>query len=91
MICENCKIDKPDKDFINSDKLCYRCRYREKLRKVPEKQDDSGPKLCRICKSEILRRTGLKKRQRTVYCSLACAVQGHKLIAAGYWTRNISI
>lgn len=89
MRCENCKIDKPDKDFINNQKLCFRCEYQEKLKKAAEKRVDLAPKQCRMCKSEIPHQEGLKKRQRTVFCSPECALQGHKLIAANYWTRNI--
>lgn len=91
MICENCKLNKPRKDFINSQNLCFRCEYQEKLKKAPEKRVEPEPKKCRICQAEIPYQKSLKKRQRTTFCSSECALKGHKLVSANYWTRQIRL
>lgn len=88
MICEKCKINKPDKDFINKGNLCFRCEYQEKLKKSPAIRTKPRPALCRICKTEIVYKEDLKKNQRTVFCSLVCAHQGQKIANQIYWQRN---
>jgi hypothetical protein len=90
MICEKCKIDRGDKDFINNNKLCYRCEYQKKLKKTPKIQDIHKPMFCRICKKQIDHKEDLKKRQRTVFCSLECAQKGQKELNNNYWTRKLS-
>ncbi len=90
MLCENCKIDRPDKDFVNNNKLCYRCEYQKKLKKTPKNQDIERPMFCRICTKQIAHKKDLKKRQRTVFCSLECAKKGQKELNNNYWTRKLS-
>ena len=45
MICDNCKIDKQEKDFINNQKFCYQCEYKLKIKKIAEtrKEDTHMP------------------------------------------------
>ena len=88
MICDNCKIDKLVRDFINNQKFCYKFEYQKKISKTPKKRT-STQKCCRMCKKKIIRLDGVKKRQRTVFCSLECAEKGHKEICNNYWTRKI--
>jgi hypothetical protein len=91
MFCEKCKIDRSDKDFVNNKKLCFRCEYQEKLRKAPQMQDVRRPLFCRMCTKQIAHDESLKKRQRTVFCSLECAQKGQKELNNNYWTRKLSI
>lgn len=86
MICDNCKIDRLVSDFINNQKFCYRCVYREKLKKATEKRTED-PAFCRICGGKIASKPDEKKRQRTVFCSCGCAEKGHK--EQLHWTRRI--
>jgi hypothetical protein len=88
MICDSCKTDRLIDDFINNQNICYQCMYRLKLEKTSEKQS-SEPILCRTCGEEILTKKNLKKRQRTVFCSCACAAKGHKKQLNNHWTRTI--
>jgi len=88
MICDSCKIDRFIDDFINSENICYRCMYRIKLQKTQEKQTPERT-FCRTCGEEVLIKKDLKKRQRTVFCSCACAAKGHKKQLNNHWTRAI--
>ena len=88
MICDNCKTDMLIGDFINNQNICYRCVYRLKLEKTSEKQTPERM-FCRACDEEILTNKNLKKRQRTVFCSCACAAKGHKQQLNNHWTRKI--
>lgn len=90
MLCECCKIDKPDKDFVNNNKLCYRCEYQKKLKKTPKNQDIHRSMFCRICQKQIDYKEGLKKRQRNVFCSFECAKKGQKELNDNYWTKKLS-
>ena len=88
MICNNCNLDRDEKDFINNQEFCYHCMYRIKLKNMivirkPKKM------FCRTCGKEVIRIENLKKRQRNVYCSEICALQGHRLLNANYWTRSV--
>jgi predicted nucleic acid-binding Zn ribbon protein len=88
MLCRNCKIDRLITDFINNQKFCYHCMYRIKLEKDGLRR--VRPHLfCRICGKEIVIKENLKKRQRSVFCSNECAVQGHKKQLNNHWTRMI--
>lgn len=89
MICCSCKVDRLVNDFINSENICYRCMYRLKLQKAPKTR---APKrtLCRTCGEEIVIKKDLKKPQRTVFCSKACAENGHKHQLKNHWTKRIS-
>lgn len=90
MICDNCKIDRLVSDFIKNQKYCYRCEYQQRLLKT---QNIKGVKknFCRMCAKEIPRVKDLKKRQRTVYCSEKCSLEGHKDICSKFWTRQVRI
>ena len=88
MICESCKIDRIEKDFINNQEFCYRCEYRRKLANPPKKRTERKT-LCRMCSKEINHIKDLKKRQRTVFCSLQCAKKGHKEMTTNHWTRQV--
>jgi hypothetical protein len=90
MICCSCKKERKETDFINNQKFCYRCEYQKKLEKAPEKQTDIS-KQCRICNKEIPQIKNLKKRQRSVFCSLECAQKGHKALSNNYWTRQVKL
>jgi len=88
MICGNCKIDRLVTDFIKNQKYCYRCEYRKKLIFHPEKKTPEKH-ICRSCKKEIVHVENAKKRQRTVFCSLECAQDGHKILTNNHWTRQL--
>lgn len=90
MLCEKCNIDKEEKDFVNNKKLCFRCEYQEKLKKTPKNQDVQCPMICRMCGNKFTHKKDLKKRQRTVFCSLECAQKGQKELNNNYWTRKLS-
>lgn len=88
MICDNCKIDRKENDFIKNQKFCYHCEYQKKIEKSPIKQTEKD-RFCRQCGKKIERDKGLKKRQRTVFCSLKCAQEGHKELNNNHWTRVV--
>ncbi len=87
MICDNCKIDREVKDFINNQKYCYRCEYQKKLKKTGKKRTKK-PICCRMCKKEIFHIENARKRQRTIFCSCECAEKGHKELIQSHWTRQ---
>jgi hypothetical protein len=86
MICDNCKIDRSDSDFINNQKFCFRCEYQKKMEKIPRKKIQK-PALCRMCGSPITHEENSKKRQRTIFCSPQCAEEGHKELNSSHWVR----
>ena len=88
MICDSCKIDRLVTDYLNNSNICYKCVYRKKLEKTPEKRTPKPP-FCRMCNKEVLRLENQKKRQRTVFCSCECAEKGHKEMIKNYWTRKV--
>lgn len=88
MICDNCKTDRIVDDFINNQKLCYRCIYQKKI------ENSQGMRkrkvnFCRMCGKEVIHKENLKKRQRTVFCSCECAQKGHKELMSKHWTRQV--
>jgi hypothetical protein len=88
MFCDNCKINRLMRDFINNQKFCYHCMYRIKLQKKGATRTRKNP-VCRICGKEIVIKENVKKRQRSVFCSSECANQGHKNQLNNHWTRRI--
>ncbi len=88
MICDNCKKERLITDFINNQKFCFRCEYRKKLEKTLKKQTEKQV-VCRVCGKAVIQKENLKKRQRTVFCSLACARTGHKDLTNNHWTRQV--
>jgi hypothetical protein len=90
MICDNCKVDRIESDFINNQKFCYRCEYRKRL-EIKPKNRTVRPKTCRLCGSIIQNIDGLKKRQRTIYCSVECSEKGYQEMRKNHWTRKVQI
>ena len=88
MICDNCKKDRIDKDFIFNQKFCYYCEYQKKRENIPKKQTKRKT-LCRTCKKPVIQKKDVKKRQRTVFCSQECALIGHKELNNQHWTRKL--
>lgn len=88
MNCDCCGIDRIDKDFINNQKICYRCVYQKKTTKPPKKRKKKVH-LCRMCRQPITYIENLKKRQRSIFCSLECAKKGHKELSNNHWTRKV--
>ena len=88
MICDNCKIERLEKDFINNQKFCYRCEYRKKLLNSPKKRTKK-PIYCRMCGDEVVHDKSLKKNPRTSFCSVECANEGHKISIDNHWTRKV--
>lgn len=88
MICENCKKDRKETDFIKNQKFCYQCEFQKKTLNAPKKKTKKRC-YCRICGQEFFNIENLKKRQRTVFCSWECAEIGHKQISSNYWTRKV--
>lgn len=89
MICDCCKKERLVDDFINNHKFCYHCVFRQKMSKSTGIRTKSPP-LCRTCGNPIVIKKGLKKRQRTVFCSHECAEKGHKNQLNNHWTRKIT-
>lgn len=90
MICENCKHEREQKDFLLNQPYCCRCMYELKL-KAYKKRISAEKKLrgCRVCNKELEVNKDLKQRQRDVYCSKECAEKGHKAMRGNYWTRKL--
>jgi hypothetical protein len=88
MICDSCKAERFDDDFINSQNICYQCMYRLKLQKAIENRTTKRV-FCRTCGEKVPANKNLKKRQRTVFCSCECAQKGHKQQLNNHWTRTI--
>lgn len=88
MLCDNCHIDKQEKDFINNQKFCYQCEYKLKIKKIAETRKEDTHK-CRTCGKHFVLIENLKKRQRSYFCSEACAKLGHKAQLNNHWTRKI--
>lgn len=84
MICENCKEDRKDSDFLMGNKECYKCVYKKKteIKKEEEKKDKKV--LCRIC-------NGVVRLPKLVFCSDECAHIGFIKQKKAYWHRNIRI
>jgi hypothetical protein len=88
MICDNCKIDRLVTDFIKNKKYCYHCEYQLKLEQSSGKQIQKT-NFCRVCGKAVAHIENLKKRQRSVFCSLNCAKKGHKHLINNHWTRQV--
>ena len=87
MICENCKKDLKNTDFILNQPHCYKCMYSLKcnaVRKVKSKEFK-----CKCCGNKFRQDETVNKRQRNVYCSNECALKGHKQQRSIHWTRVI--
>lgn len=95
MLCDECKKDRPDKDFYSSTK-CYKCVYNRKVKEHNanvQKIKDSGIATCLYCHN------GFKAKGKKRYCSDEC-IQGmrkrhndnreHKRINSpgGHWNTN---
>jgi hypothetical protein len=87
MICDNCKIDRLEKDFINNQKFCYICEYQKKLQ-ISMENRTKKTFVCRLCKKEFTQIENAKRRQRDKYCSEECSKEGHQKQIDGYWTRK---
>ena len=89
MICDSCQVERLVTDFINNQKICYKCMYKQKLKKSMEKRTKKKFK-CRCCEKEFMQEESIKTRQRTVFCSCECAEKGHNKQVENYWTRKIT-
>ena len=87
MICDRCTIERNQSDFLPSHFYCYHCVYEIKKLNLEKKNIPKVLK-CRMCKKEIPFEENAKKRQRNVFCSKDCALQGHKELSNGHWTRK---
>lgn len=87
MICDNCKIERKETDFINNQKFCYKCEYQKNIEKA-SKNRIRKTVTCRECGKIVNHNKELKKRQRTVFCSLECAKKGHRELSNNHWTRK---
>ncbi len=58
MICDNCKIKRSEKDFINNQKFCYQCVYRIKLLNIRENRT---PKTTYV---DVVKKKSSKKKTR---------------------------
>lgn len=88
MICDNCKVDRLVKDFLNNSNICFKCVYQQKIEKTAEKRTPIRF-TCRICGNEFSHKENMKKRQRTVFCSCECAEKGHNELINNHWTRKL--
>lgn len=88
MICNCCNKDLIEKDFLLKQTCCFRCVY---LKKIKNKKKEKPIKVCvcRNCKREFTKNLEIKKRQRTVFCSDACAEIGYKDMKKNHWTRRL--
>lgn len=87
MICKECLKDRDNKDFIASQKVCYKCIYNKKINKNKNNKKETNK--CRICGNNIIFDESIKQRHRTIFCSEQCAIAGHKHHCRNYWTRNL--
>lgn len=74
MFCTGCEQERAQKDFMLDHDVCFRCKYREKI-----KVCGGSRKRCKICNSFI-------PKGRTSYCSQICYDKGmeeYKLLKAG--------
>lgn len=88
MICDNCKIERLERDFLKNQKFCYHCELQKKLEKISENKTEKKV-VCRRCGNQIKQDKSLKKRQRSVFCSKECAQEGHKELNNNHWTRIV--
>lgn len=88
MICDSCKSERLVSDFINNQNICFRCIYHKKLEKSGIIRTDK-PLTCRMCGKQIPHKKNAKKRQKTVFCSYACAEKGHRELNNKYWTKQV--
>lgn len=88
MICDNCKMERIETDFIKNQKFCYKCEYHKKFENMPKRRIPK-PKFCRMCSKEVIQDKALKQKQRTVFCSEECAKEGHRQLTSNYWTKYI--
>ena len=87
MICNECKLELPDRDFFLNNKSCYRCIYAMKVKKTKNKIKKNH---CRICRKEVFFDVNAKKRQRSVFCSYECAEIGQRELMKKYWTNRLT-
>ena len=90
MICDECKTDRSDSDFINSKNICYKCLYRIKVENM-RKSKSKKTVLCRICGAKVERKKGTKKHERRIFCSNECAKEGHQKQVNSHWTRKLAL
>lgn len=79
MHCEQCKIERSEKDFFGKT-ICYKCTYLNKSAikvKMPKE-----PRLCKLCSNPIC-------KSRWAYCSPECQVTSANIKQKNYWYRKI--
>lgn len=88
MICEDCKKETKNSDFIGNQTCCYHCMYKKKVKELKISKKNNTPK-CRICNKKLFFDENLKKRQRNVFCSEECAHLGQREKSNSHWTRKL--
>jgi len=78
MICQECKVDRKEEDFLQKDK-CFRCQYKEKVKPIPNRT-----LICKTCKKEF------EKKSRWVHCSWECQQKAEAEQKKYHWTHNLS-
>lgn len=86
MICDECQGDFDERDFIRNSKICYRCVY---LNKTKNNKKKKSGYVCKNCNVKFSNNENIKGKQRTSYCSLECAQEGHKHQINNYWTKSL--
>ena len=81
-ICKDCKLSKPNEDYIGQSAECFRCTYKKKLLEQEIKPVKKSKKtgLCKQCLKII-------GNSRRIYCSKECSDEsksGNK-----HWTQNL--
>lgn len=67
-ICTVCKLSKNSTDFLFNKFECYKCVYKEKLKKIDGKL---LVKKCKLCKEKV-------PKTRSIYCSSECCDKAKK-------------
>jgi ribosomal protein L37E len=78
MICEECKIERMDKDFMAGQMSCYKCVYKRKISVKVIKMKT----VCRECGGDVV-------HPRRVFCSQECAVIDKAKNNNTHWTNKI--
>lgn len=76
MICDGCKVERMEGDFLPGHDKCFRCVYKEKMLIVKQIRK------CKICTKPV-------PKTHTKFCSDECAKVQHASDKKNYWQRKI--
>lgn len=76
MFCQECAIEKDDKDFYKEN-ICYKCQYYSKTKNKTKQRK------CVICDQ-------LLDQFRFKYCGTECAKKGRAITRDQYWIKTLT-